>query len=169
MDCFSIRAEKLCWLNGAADDPGDLCLHGQATVRIGERTLSYDATVSAAALYLLKTVTEDHIIHEDNQLLPCCGFFMIPNRDLTDVRIVGCDGGVDWTVLHDGDLIRLVLEDGYEITVAAQEYKAEVFRFADRIEAFYSRCSPKILPEDEWERSGAIAFCREWRRRRYGR
>ena len=29
-----------------------------------------DATVSATALYLLKTLTEEHIIYEDNQMLP---------------------------------------------------------------------------------------------------
>lgn len=29
-----------------------------------------DATVSATALYLLTTLTEEHIIYEDNQMLP---------------------------------------------------------------------------------------------------
>ena len=103
---------------------------------------------------------------EDNQMLPCCGFFMIPNDGLDDVTIVGCDNGVDWSVVHDGDHVRLILEDGYEETAAIEEYKAEVFRFADPIEAFYASCTPKVLPEDEFSRKGFLAFRNEWHRRR---
>ena len=169
MGKFSIDAAELEWINKAADDPEDLCLHGRATAVIGERELSYDeTTVSAAALYLLKTLTEDHIINEGNQLLPHCGFFLIPNKYLTDVVIEGCCYGVDWSVIHEGDKVRLVLKDGYEVSVPLKEYKAEVFRFADKIEAFYSACSPKKLPEDEFDRNGYTAFWNEWRRRRYG-
>ena len=167
MGSFSIEATDLAWLGGAADDPRDLCLHGHAKAVIGARTLEYaDATVSAAALYLLKSVTEDHLSHADNQLLPCCGFFLLPNADLTQVLIVGCDNGLDWSVLHDGELVRLRLDDGYEQTVPLAAYRAEVFRFANKIEAFYASCTPKVLPTDAFARNGYLAFWNEWRRRR---
>lgn len=167
MGSFFIDATNLAWINGAADDPHDLCLHGHAKVTVGARTLEYaDATVSAAALYLLKTVTEDHLSHTDNQLLPCCGFFLLPNEALDNVVIVGCDKGVDWSVLHAGEQVRLRLDDGYEVTVPLAAYRAEVFRFADKIEAFYAACTPKAPPEDELDRNGYAAFWNEWRRRR---
>lgn len=170
MGRFSIDADDLRWIKNAADDPEDLCLHGRATARIGERELSYDeTTVSATALYLLKTLTEDHEIFKDNQMLPCCGFFYLPNRELTSVTILGCCNGVDWSVIHDGDFVKLELEDGYTQTVALEEYRAEVFRFADKIEDFYSRCSSKVVPEDEFDRNGYTAFWNEWHRRRYGK
>lgn len=168
MSRFSIDAVNLCWINDAADDPHDLCLHGFATARIGERELSYDATVSATALYLLKSISEDHVIYEENQLLPCCGFFYIPNADLTGVDIIGCPNGVDWSVIHDGDAVKLILEDGYTETVTLEEYKTEVFRFADKIEAFYDSCAPKVMPKDEYDRNAYLAFWNEWRQRRYG-
>lgn len=88
MDFFQIDADNFEWINGEKDDPEDLCLHGQVTVTIGDRKLAYDATVSASALYFLKTITEDHIINEENQMLPCCGHFLIPNKELTDLSVL---------------------------------------------------------------------------------
>ena len=166
MGVFQIEATDLAWINGAKDDPNDLCLHGHAIARIGERVLEYDATVSAAAWYLLKTLTEDHIIHESNQMMPCCGFFLIPNGDLTEVSIIGCDNGIDWSVIHEGGSVKLILEDGSEEIVPIGSYAAEVCRFADKIEAYYSACTPKAMPKDEFDRNGYIAFWNEWHRRR---
>lgn len=164
---FSIDTANLSWVNDKKDDPEDLCLHGYASVYIGGQKVEFDnATVSAAALYLLKTLTEDHIIHTDNQLLPCCGHFIIPNDALDNVTISGCDNGADWTVLHDGNELILELEDGTRDRVPFEEYKREVFRFADKIEAYYKACSPKKLPEDKLERDGYTAFWAEWHRRR---
>lgn len=164
---FSIKADHLSWINGVPDDPEDLCLHGHAVATIANRKLSYDATVSATGLYLLKSLTEDHILFEDNQMLPCCGFFMIPNKTLDNVTICGCPNGIDWSVLHNGDgSVTLELEDGTKETVAMPDYKAAIFRFTDMVEAFYASCSPKKLPDDDFTRNGYLAFWREWHRRR---
>lgn len=126
----------------------------------------YDCTVSATALYLLKTLTENHIIHEDNQILPCCGHFYVPDKELQNVYISGCDNGIDWTVKHNGSDVILVLENGTEVSVPLEEYQQEVYRFADKIENYYKSCSPKIIPEDKFKRDGYIAFWNEWHRRR---
>src|SRR5262249_51982860 len=52
---------KLRWIQGAADDPKDLCAHGDVEFRIGDDVLldtnGKDLTVSAAALYLLRTLS----------------------------------------------------------------------------------------------------------------
>ena len=166
MGFFSIEATDLAWVDGSKDDVNDLCLHGHAVVHIGDCKLEYDATVSATALYLLKTLTEDHIIYMDNQLLPCCGFFYLPNETLDQVTICGCPNGIDWSVLHDGDWVILELEDGTKEKVSLTDYRAEVLKFADKIEAFYQSCSPKVIPENELERNGYKAFWNEWHRRR---
>lgn len=163
---FHIDVRDLCWIKGAADDPEDLCLHGQAVAVIGEETFEYEATVSAAALYLLKSLTEDHIIYHDNQLLPCCGFFLIANEDLTQVDISGCPNGVDWSVIHEGNMVKLITETEKTTCVTIEEYRDEVFAFADKIEEFYKKCQPKILPEDPFDRDGYTAFWNEWHRRR---
>ena len=163
---FSICATDLRWIDGSKDDPKDLCLHGHAVVLIGNNKLEYDATVSATALYLLKTLTENHIINTDNQLLPCCGFMMVANDTQDSVTIVGCNSGIDWSVIHDGDGVILELEDGTRERIPIDSYRKEVFAFADCVEAFYINCTPKILPEDKYDRAGYTAFWNEWHRRR---
>ncbi len=166
MGKFLIDATDLCWIDGSADNADDLCLHGHAIVYIGNERLEFDATVSATALYLLKTLTEEHIIHKDNQMLPCCGHLYVPDDNLQNVTIIGCNNGVDWTVKHSGRDVILILESGTEITIPLEEYRQEVYKLADKIEDFYKLCSPKNVPSDEFERNGYIAFWNEWHRRR---
>lgn len=164
---FQIDAGRLEWINGDADDPRDLCLHGEATAVIGEECFTYYCTVSSTALYLLKSLTQDHLIGEDdNQMLPCCGHFMIANDALTEVAIVGCTNGIDWSVIHEGASVRLVTESGKETIVSIEDYRREVVCFADKIEAYYESCSPKIIGEDEYDRVAYTAFWNEWHRRR---
>ena len=167
MPLFRVDATNLHWMDDPINDPDDLCLHGDAVAYIGDRKLEYDeCTVSATALYLLKTLTEDHVIDQDNQMLPCCGHTLISNDDLTEVVISGCPNGIDWSVIHVGDSVRLILEDGYEVIVPIAQYREEVFRFADLIEHYYRASTPKIIPKDTFDRDGYLAFWNEWYRRR---
>ena len=166
MGIFRISADNLHWIAGMAEEE-DFCLHGDVTVTIGDEILKYDdATVSATALDLLKTLTRDHIIYQENQLLPCCGFFYIADDKLENVEISGCPNGVDWSVLHENGNIKLVLESGKQEMISMEEYQKEVFRFADHIKAFYASATPKKLPKEEFDRNGYIAFWNEWDRRR---
>ena len=166
---FRIDAENLCWIkDDGNDDPDDFCLHGRATAKIGDEFLEYDATVSATGLYLLRTLSDNHIIHNDQAMLPCCGHFMIANDDLTAVDISGCPNGVDWSALHDNGRIKLITETGAETIVEIDDYRDEVFAFADKVEAFYKNSLEKNLSEtDDFSRNGYTAFWNEWRRRRY--
>lgn len=111
-------------------------------------------------------MTEDHIIYEDNPILPCCGSFYVPNKSLDNVTILGCPNGIDWTIKHEDGCIVLILADGIEERVSMEEYREEVFRFADEVEAFYNQCYPKVLPNDEYTQDGYTAFWNEWHRRR---
>ena len=165
MGKFSIYATEMKWMD-ETDETEDLCLHGHAVVCIGKKKLEYDAAISATALYLLKTLTENHIMRTDNQLLPCCGFSLFPNETLDNVVILGCDNEIDWSVVHDGDTVILELEDGTRETISIDEYKKEVFKFADTVETFYKSCASKKMPKDKVDRDGYIAFWNEWHRRR---
>ena len=166
MEQFKVAAKDFMWIDDSRDDPNDLCLHGTANVTIGREQFEFGATVSTAALYMLKSVTEDHLGNDLIQMLSCCGHFMIANEDLTEVSITGCGMGIDWKVIHLGNQVKLITESGCETMIPLEEYKAEVFDFADKVEAYYNICSPKILPEDPFERNGYIAFWNEWHRRR---
>jgi len=164
---IEITVHKLYWQDEMPDEPNDLCLHGDITVTIGDEELSYACTVSAAALRMLKTLTENHKVeHCGEQMLPCCGFFIIPNETLSEVDISGCDYGVDWTVLHEDGRIKLITENGNETWIDFEKYKSEVLCFADEVEAYYKSSTSKHIPEDEFDRNGYIAFWNEWHRRR---
>ena len=65
---FSIEVSNLHWMDGVKQAE-DLCLHGDTIAVIGDEVLKYDdATVSSTALYLLKSIKENHKIYESNQI-----------------------------------------------------------------------------------------------------
>ena len=162
---FQIEAIELKWFESVEDERMDLCLHGRGIAQIGDETFECDCTVSSTALYLLKSLTEDHPNSKSNQMFPCCGFSIYPCKDTGNVDICGCPNGVDWSVIHDGDKVRLVTEAGKEVIIAIDEYREAVYSFADKIESFYSASPPK-MPYDEEERIAYTAFWDEWKRRR---
>jgi hypothetical protein len=165
---------SLRWIQGAADDPRDLCAHGDIEFRIGEDVLlgpttGKDLTVSAAALYLLRTLSVPHTNEAPvgDHLFPCCGFSMYDVPGQEDVAISGCFFGQDFQVLHDvrgaGVVIRAA--DRREWQVGWPEWRAAVFTFADKVSEFYAACSPK-QPYDEEDVKGFRKFAAEWERRR---
>jgi len=166
MSLFHLEAEHFEWIDGARDDPKDLCLHGRFSAVIGEEVFSDDCTLSAAALYLLKSLTEDHAFGQDNQIFPCCGHFVIADDALQNVTIIGCPNGIDLQITHDNGNVIITTEKRNKVTIPYRDYQAEVFRFADQVKAFYDACTPKQLPEDDFTRNGYIAFWNEWERRR---
>ncbi len=166
MGLFKIKADEFEWIGGAADDPQDRCLHGHVTVQFGDTVLEDYGTVSATALYLLKTLSENKIMASyDIQMIPCCGHSLFANKELTNVMISGCDKGTDWSTIHEGNSVRLLLPSGQEETVTLREYQYEVLDFAKSVKHFYDACTPKELPKNEIDRNGYIAFWNEWQRR----
>lgn len=164
---FSIQYEDFEWIGGAADDPEDLCLHGMVSVRMGAESFAYPCCASAAALRMLKTLTEDHeVTNSGEQMLPCCGHFMLANQTRDNVYISGCDYGIDWTVRHEEGGIRLITATGRQVVIDPTLYRSDVLKFADAVEAFYKSSSPKFLPENGIDREGYQAFWNEWHRRR---
>lgn len=161
---FSIQVQDLHWLN---NDEHDLCLHGHVKVCIGNEIFEYDATVSATALYLLKSMTQDHHMNQEIQMLPCCGHTMIANQKLNTVDIIGCPQGIDWTVVHQDNYIKIITETFQEVILIQKEYQNIVFSFVDQIEDFYYQSQPRLLPKENDERQAYIAFWNEWYRLRY--
>lgn len=170
----TLRPVNLKWINGAADDPKDLCAHGEAEFRIGPDVLLDSAavqemTVSAAALYLLRTLSAPHTKASPvgDHLFPCCGSTMYDFPDEQDVVICGCPNGDDFEVTHEGDGSGVVVrsEDGREWHLGWPVWRAAVFGFADRVSEFYRSCSPKE-PFDAEDTRGLRKFANEWERRR---
>jgi hypothetical protein len=167
-----LQPVKLRWIQSAADDPKDLCAHGDVEFRIGDDVLldtnGKDLTVSAAAMYLLRTLAVPHTTAAPvgDHLFPCCGFAMwdVPGQE--DVALCGCPYGEDFEVLHrvNGAGVVVRSADGREWQVGWPEWRAAVFEFADRVSEFYAACSDKQPSEDD--AAGFIKFKAEWERRR---
>jgi hypothetical protein len=132
-------------------------------------TIGKNLTVSAAALYLLRTLSVPHTknVPVGDHLFPCCGFSMCDLPEQENVVICGCPNGEDFEVFHDvsgaGVMIRAM--DGREWRVEWPEWRAAVFEFADKVAEYYAVCSPK-QPYDEEDDKGFRKFAVEWERRR---
>ena len=167
-----LRPVNLRWINDTADDPNDLCVHGEVEFRIGADVLlsgdGLDWTLSAAALYLLRTLSRPHTRQTPvgDHLFPCCGYPLFEPPSEPDVAICECPSGEDFEVLHEPFRtgVRVRAGDGREWRVGWQAWASAVFGFADRVSAFYAACSPKTPTAED--AAGFAAFVREWERRR---
>lgn len=101
-----------------------------------------------------------------NQMLPCCGHFIIPSDYDDTVEICGCPSGVDWSVLHIDGVVKLVTEKANEVTINLNDYIKIVFNFVDKVEEFYKKSEAKNIPNDDFDRDGYIKFWKEWDNRR---
>ena len=167
MSGFSIDIVRFFWISDdGKDDPEDLCLHGEVVGHIGKEHFEDACSVSAAALYLLRTLEEDHPSEHQvsNPMLPCCGHTMFASE--CGVDIFGCPNGTDWSVRHMNGYLELEAASGTKAIIPFEEYKSIVFAFADKVKVYYDQCQSKIMPKEDWERDGYLAFWREWARRR---
>lgn len=166
-----LRPVDLHWINGAADDPADFCAHGDVEFRIGPDGLlepaGRDLTVSAAGLYLLRTLTVPHTREAPvgDHLFPCCGFTLCDLPGEEDVAILGCPGGEDVEVYHTADGVIVRAGGVRSWLVGWPDWRAAVFGFADRVSDFYAACSPKQLADAD-DAAGYLKFVAEWERRR---
>lgn len=164
VDCknFKIDVKSLYWIDRKDDNTEDLCLHGDVVVTIGEEIISNSCTISAAALRMLRTLSRDHLPIIGKQILPCCGHTMISNENLDEVDIIGCDDGIDWTVLHENGMVKIITENKNTVYIYYLLYKKEILHFIYMIEDYYKKSLNRALPKDEFERNGYIAFWNEW-------
>lgn len=171
---IKLSANNLHWLGD--DCAKDLCAHGSIELIFdGYIILDHsdlDWCVSATALHLLRTLASDHTnTHRVcEHLITHCGNGMYESFE-GNVEVVGCGYGIDFEVVCSGNLIILEYfsEDGHKVgsKLSKTKWKQIVFNFADKVQEFYQISPSKKLDElDEYEKSGYIAFWKEWNLRR---
>lgn len=167
-DNFELKILDLHWITDT-DDPNDLCAHGHLFLQIGNEIVAdqntFDITLSATALHLMRTIKNNYKKDDyASQLLPCCGHFLIADDKEESVDICGCPSGFDWTIIHtDDNKIKHITDKGEEATIKIEDYKKIVLDFADQVEDFYKSSLPKIILSDDFDRKGYLTFWREWR------
>ncbi|GAA1142476.1 hypothetical protein GCM10009651_28300 [Microbacterium natoriense] len=167
----TLQATGLRWLAGDADAGEDQCAHGLVRLDVGDLVLvgpeDEEVTVSAAGLFLLRTLDADHLpgdlLTGGNQLFPCCGHLVIDDGS-GGCFISGCPMGVDMSVVTEGESVTLRRDTTIATTTRAQ-WREAVLGFARQIDAFYSRSVPRALPDDESDAAGWRRFWKEWRSR----
>ncbi|MBE5758850.1 MAG: hypothetical protein E7332_02305 [Clostridiales bacterium] len=155
---MELFAEELHFIGkNEKDKRTDLCIHGKVICRVKGHSLSDDTEwcVSASAYRFLESLFYDHPAGMEEHLIPCCGHMMIPSEDGCSVKIIGCTNGIDFDILHEGEMIRLRAEASGDILIPYQEYKKSVLSFAAQVIAFYRKNPPRRF-EGAYERE---AFC----------
>jgi hypothetical protein len=168
---ISVAPTRLHWIkDDGNDDPSDLCAHSPVLMEVGGSALvspdDGDATVSAAAVYLLRTLERDHTkaTPVGDQLFPCCGHAMYDTGE-DDVVICGSPNGSDVYVTHeDNNTIHFTTPEGQRYVVSFNDWRLAVIQFSDCVQAFYDQSLPKNEDSDDGE--GFAKMMAEWRRRR---
>jgi hypothetical protein len=170
---LTLEVRDLEWVKGPEDDPSDPCAHGRVALAVdGVEFVRPDDgqwTVSASALFLLRTLEHDHTadapVSEGCQMFPCYGFSVWPADNRFGIVCMGCPNGVDPEIATDGTRTTIRLGDRVA-SLPRDEWRAGVLRFVDDVLALYARSSPKAAPSDAEDRKGWAAFWRELHERR---
>lgn len=175
-EAFSLRLRTQHWLREDSAD-ADLCSHGSFAISIGGVVVAEgneDYGVSETALALLRTLEREH-----DAAAPAGARSRVAERPVFHgcgtILMLGCPIGVDWSVRHEADLIRLnhvtvqpttnerdavILADA-QATVAVAHYRAEVLSFAEEARAYFRESTPKVF-QDDFGRQQHVAFWREF-------
>jgi hypothetical protein len=167
---MSVELELIepCWINGKSDDSADLCAHGKINFQIdGEKLVdaSEEFTVSAASLFLLRSIFSDHTLEkpvaEGNVLFPCCGFTAWESASNYPVIIMGCPSGVDMIVTHSSGSVTIATESTTK-SISKESWVKSVLGFANQVLNFYSLSIKKIESINPEDQKGWQLFWKEF-------
>lgn len=169
MNDFELKIVRQHWIkDDDTYDEHDLCSHGEIFLKIGVEELSSKESgswcLSAAGLFLLRTIGKDYNIGDfDNFLIPCCGHIMFYDFDTKRLNVLGCNSGIDFRVKHLKDKVQLTTEQKIKTIIPFEVYKTDVLKFIAEVEKFYDKPDNKNVPqEDVYLKQGFQKFWQEW-------
>ncbi|MBO5224167.1 MAG: hypothetical protein J6C23_06630 [Clostridia bacterium] len=142
----------------------DYCAHGKIVFKIDGHNLSNEVSywcASVSAYRFLRSIFENHFIGAEEQMIPCCGHFLIPSHGGSGVIISGCPNGIDFDVIHKDNDVIIRTQSGVEYTVTFEDYKATVLSYVKQIQDFYLQNPPRQF-ENKFDQDGFSAFCCDW-------
>jgi hypothetical protein len=170
-----LRPTNISWLPANEGNPTEQCAHGDVTFTIDALPFATGEaaeflTVSAAALFLLRTLNHDHSqaepVAKGSQLFPHCGHTVYVVDGLFPALVLGCNVGIDLEVVHLAGAVTIHAQDGAKATVTEVAWRDAVVGFVDEVQAFYDASPPRESSGDPFDDEGWAAFWREWHDRR---
>ena len=167
---FEIKLLSINWIDNLPDNGSDLCANGKVYLRIGDKILSdaknEDWTVSAATVFLLRTLENDYNEGDFyNFLLPCCGHYMVYEKN-KPIIISGCNSGIDWNIKHiDNELVKHFIKNEIDGIIHKENYKKQIYKFSDSVEYFYYK-SKKRKFNNKYNKIAYKEFRKEWKKLR---
>ncbi len=168
-----LQAVDLQWINDAKDEPDDQCAHAKVDFSINNtsfvETKDGVMTVSAAALYLLRTLENDsnanNSVSSGNFTFPCCAFNAWIVQEEYDLLMVGCGSGKSIDVKHGNNYVIISNQEGKREKVSYSDWQNAVVDFAKSIKSFYQQSEPKSEPIEQEEKDGWLRFWEEFNER----
>ncbi len=146
---IELRALNPHWLDSVDEPEYDLCVHSNVLLEIGDKVISNkesgDWTVSASAYLFLKSLNEDHISSQYEQLLPCCGFNFWKIE--SGFFFGNCGIGINWDIFRRGNKIVNKFKNK-EIEVEFGEWRNAIVEFSDEVLNFYDQSVPRKYSDD---------------------
>lgn len=140
----------------------DVCVHGNIYFKVDDEVVSDGFeiwNVSTAVYRFLKALKVKHTCGGD-QMIPCCGHFMIPHDDNAHVDITSCPNGIDFDVELIEDKVKIFTDEIVHY-VSLDEYKEKLKVVINDIEYFYYKNKYRKF-ETDFEKLGFSAFITEW-------
>ena len=160
------------WIKGVKDDPDDQCAHGYISFLIDDFVIlnsEEEWTVSAAALFLLRSVTCNHSektsVAESNYLIPCCGFNPFKYEGEFGLLLMGCNNGIDPEIVHENGSVSISFK-GTTRSIRQSDWAKAVVSFSNQVAKFYESSSPKTPLEDKHDKEGWQLFWSEFNERK---
>ena len=165
---FAIEIIEQHWLESTEQEgiSYDLCSHGSIRLMIGNQPIApedNDYGISESALAMLRSVYADHTPEKplaERMVFHGCGAMLM----------MGCPIGLDWSVRHEGDTVRIGDVVRYDTTyeskavrfpelsvlLSTSEYKRQVAQFATGAKEFFAGSTKKF--DEDWEKQKYDAF-----------
>jgi hypothetical protein len=141
-----------------------LNVSGQTLLRVED-----DVTLTAAALFLLRTLHSDHEmacqrtgesdVTGTEQLFPHCGFTVLAGEG--KCQIMGCDSGYDVGVRTEHRLVTLSTRKR-DVDVSHGAWRTAVLDFATEVRQLHETAQPRARIQDPEEAAGWEQFWDEF-------
>ncbi len=134
---FKIDLLSIEKLEEIKDGSHGFCIYGDILVTIGEEEFSYSCITNTRVTNLLQTLDEDYVSVQGEKMHPRFCTALSPKKKTDPSKPEECAKGMDWTVIHENGMVKLITLRGRVVVIYYLQYKKEIIAFVNKIEGYY--------------------------------